>query len=152
MPNSGAKRLRYLLSGITGGMKTQCSLRMLWSGLLMDPGYPQGPASVIFSVRPNRSLSFALGNFATVFQTEVCAILQCAYENIRRAYRNKRILIFSDSQATLKALGGPKVTSELVAECVNALSALAGLNEVTLVWVPGHSGILGNQAADKLVR
>jgi hypothetical protein len=64
----------------------------------------------IFGVRPSRSLSFSLGKFATVFQTEVYAILQCAYENIRRAYRNKRILIFSDSQAALRALDGPKVS------------------------------------------
>jgi hypothetical protein len=93
-----------------------------------------------------------LGNFATVFQTEIYAILQCACENIRRAYKNKRILILSDSQAALKALSGPKGTSELVAECLNALFALAGLNEVTLAWVPGHYGILGNEEADKLAR
>jgi hypothetical protein len=36
-----------------------------------------------------------------VFQTEIYAILLCAYENIRRAYKHKRILIFSDSQAAL---------------------------------------------------
>jgi hypothetical protein len=74
-----------------------------------------GTGSVIFGLRPNRSLSFPLGNFATVFQTEIYAILQCAYVNIRRAYRNKRILILSESQAALKAFNGPNVTSELVA-------------------------------------
>jgi hypothetical protein len=49
---------------------------------------------------------------AMVFQTEIYAILQCAYENIRRAYnKNKWILIFSDSQTAFKALSSPKVTS-----------------------------------------
>jgi ribonuclease HI len=92
-----------------------------------------------------------LGTFCSVFQTEIYAILLCVYENIR-AYKNKRILIFSDSQAALEALSGPKVISRLVKECLEALSALATLNEVTLVWVPVHHGILGNEMADKLAR
>jgi ribonuclease HI len=50
------------------------------------------------------------------------------------------------------ALSSPKVTSRLVAECLNALSELAHPNEVTLVWVPGHRSILGNAEADKLAR
>jgi len=108
--------------------------------------------SGIFGLRPNRSFSFSLGKFATVFQTKIYAILQCACENIRRAYKNKQNLIFSDSQAALKALSSPEVTSGPVAECLDALLALASLNEVTLIWVPGHSGILGNEAADKLAR
>jgi ribonuclease HI len=106
-----------------------------------------GTGSGIFGLRPHRSFSFPFGNFATVFQIEIYAILQCACENIRRAYKNKRILILSNSQAVLKALSGPKGTSELV-----ALSALAGLNEITLAWVPGHCGILGNKEAEKLAK
>jgi hypothetical protein len=70
-----------------------------------------GTGSGIFDVRPNKSLGFPLGKLATVFQTEIYAILQCAYENIRGVYRNKRIFIFSDNQAALKALNGPKVMS-----------------------------------------
>jgi hypothetical protein len=104
------------------------------------------------SIKPNISYSFPLGKFASVFHTEIYAILLCVYENIRRAYKNKWILIFSDSQAALKALSGPKVTSRLVEEYLDALSVLASLNEVTLVWVPRHHGILGNEKADKFGR
>ena len=93
-----------------------------------------------------------MGKFASVFQTEIYAILLCAYQNIRRAYKNKQILIFSDNQAALKALSGLKVISKLVEECLEALSTLATLNEVTLVWVLGHHDILGNEMADKLAR
>jgi hypothetical protein len=69
-----------------------------------------GTGSGVCGLKPNKSYSFSLGKFASVFQTEIYAILLCAYENIRRAYKNKRFLIFSDSQAALKALSGPKVT------------------------------------------
>jgi hypothetical protein len=47
-----------------------------------------GTGSGIFGIRPNRSLSLPLGKFATVFQTEIYSILQCTYENTRRACRN----------------------------------------------------------------
>jgi hypothetical protein len=87
-----------------------------------------GTGSGIFGIRPNRSFSFPLGKFAMVFHTEIYAILQCACENIRRAYKHKWILIFSDSQASLGALSSPKGTLGLVAECLDALSALACLN------------------------
>ena len=111
-----------------------------------------GTGSGIFGKRPKGSFSFPLGKFATVFQTEIYAIFQCACENIRRAYKNKRILIFSDSQAALRALGSPKVTSGLVAECLNVLLTLASLNKLTLIWVPGHCSVQGNEEADKLAK
>jgi hypothetical protein len=44
------------------------------------------------------------------------------------------------------------VTSNLVVECLDAFSVLAGRNEVTLAWVLGHCGIPGNEEADRLAR
>jgi hypothetical protein len=50
--------------------------------------------SSIYGLKANKSYSFFLGKFALVIQTKIYVILQCTYENIRRAYKNKRILIF----------------------------------------------------------
>jgi hypothetical protein len=111
-----------------------------------------GTGAGIFYLRSNRCLCFPLGKYATVFQTEIYATLHCAYENIRRAYKGRWILIFSDSQAALTALGGPRVASALVTACLSVLPSLSGLNEVTLVWVLGHCGICGNEVANKLAR
>jgi hypothetical protein len=83
-----------------------------------------GTGAGIYGTRPDRSFSFSLGKYDTVFQTETYAILESEYENTRRAYKHKLILIFSDSQAALKALSSPKVTSRLVAEGLDVLSVL----------------------------
>jgi hypothetical protein len=69
-----------------------------------------GTGAGIYGKRPERSFSFSLGKYATLFQTEICGILQCAYENIRGAYQHNWILIFCYSQAVLEALSSPKVT------------------------------------------
>ena len=37
-------------------------------------------------------------------------------------------------------------------ECREALQQLADLNRVTLIWIPGHEGIAGNERADELAR
>jgi hypothetical protein len=58
----------------------------------------------------------------------------------------------SDSQAALKALSSPKLTSRLVAVYLDALSVLANRNKITFICVPGHCGIPGNEKADKLAR
>jgi hypothetical protein len=71
-----------------------------------------GTGSGISSIKPHRSFCFRLGKFAMVFQTKICAILQCACENIRRTYKYQ-ILIYYGSQAALKALSRTKMTSGL---------------------------------------
>jgi ribonuclease HI len=58
----------------------------------------------------------------------------------------------SDSRAAIAAL--PKITTEssLVWECMQVLEKLSKSNRVTLVWIPGHQGIPGNEEADRLAK
>jgi ribonuclease HI len=56
----------------------------------------------------------------------------------------------SDSHAALKALKAHTFKSQLVAECLDVLKRLTLKCTVTLRWVPGHTGVEGNEIADQL--
>ena len=121
------------LSGIQTDPKVALALGQVYSG---------GKTGLVFS----------LGVFATVFQAEVFAIMAAVRKRITRGYNGRRITIFIDSQAALKALETVTVKSKLVLECLQCLSELATHNSVQLVWVPGHEGILGNERADEMAK
>ena len=70
---------------------------------------------------------------------------------------NASIAICSDSQTALKALAAAnlaaaKTTSQLVLETMKALTELSIHNCVRLLWVSGHSDIVGKEEADKLAK
>ena len=78
--------------------------------------------------------------------------MQCATLNKLRGVQNERIRICTDSQAAIMALSSHKVTSRLVWECIKTLNELAEHNKITLMWVPGHCGVEGNEKADELAK
>ena len=62
------------------------------------------------------------------------------------------VTIYSDSQATLKALSGRWIRSKVIRNCANNLNELGRFASVHLCWVKGHSGVLGNEEADRIAR
>ena len=97
-------------------------------------------------------LMVPLGSLSTVFQAEVFAIQQAATLIIRSGIVNKCVCIHTDSQAAIKALDNPKIRSKTILSAVNIVNKLGEKNSVTLAWVPGHSGIPGNELADLFAR
>lgn len=113
---------------------------------------PNGVGVGVFCRRPRIEVSINLGRYATIYQAEVYALVLCARELIDRSTSNKNIYIVSDSQAALKALGSYRITSKLVRNCIESLIVLGTNNRVTLLWVPGHQGVAGNEKADALAK
>ncbi|XP_020297787.1 uncharacterized protein LOC109862210 [Pseudomyrmex gracilis] len=94
----------------------------------------------------------ALEQLATVFQAEVLAILECARLLLSKETMSRRIHIYTDSKAAIGALAKTITELSVVRDCIQALNRLGDHNKITLVWVPGHQGIRGNEIADGLAK
>ena len=108
-----------------------------------------GAGAVIYFGNLAEDQSIPLGKNVTVFQAETYAIQQCV-STLKSISVTGELIIYSDNQNILKALDNPKIVSRQVWECAQGLNELAKVNFVNLIWVPGHSGILGNEKADYL--
>jgi hypothetical protein len=83
-------------------------------------------------------------------QAETTAVKISVEELIKSKVRGRNLFIFSDSQATVKALSKSTINTITVKECVDKMNILGKTNNLTISWVPGHSGVPGNEIADEL--
>ncbi len=83
---------------------------------------------------------------------EVAAILDSTTSCLRKRLVKEKITICTDGQVAVAALAASGTKSLLVADCIEKLTVQLEVNQVTLMWVPGYSGIQQNKTADKLAR
>ena len=92
---------------------------------------------------------------STVFQAEIEAIshaCQYALANLKEL-NIKYIKILSDSQAAIKALNKPRITSQSVITTLEYMETLAiEAKHLTLAWIKAHAGTEGNEQADQAAK
>jgi len=112
-------------------------------------------AGVHFPGGKNNDIVKYLGYNSSVFQAEIVAITLAAERLtsfVLQEPEAEEIIIYSDSQAAIKAVVSLRTRSHMVNRCVEALNSLGHLTDVTLRWVKAHAGTIGNETADFLAK
>ena len=93
-----------------------------------------------------------LTKFSSVFTAELFAILQTLYWISTKRY--KKNVIITDSLSSLQAISHCTFGKNVLVNKILMLHSFlvkSGL-EISFIWVPSHSGIYGNEMADKLAK
>jgi ribonuclease HI len=93
-----------------------------------------------------------MGSLSTLISAEVIAVLKFTELLLNKSVMRRRIHICCDSRAALAALAKTTTESCLVWECMQVLAKISEFNNVTLLWIPRHQGIPGDEEADKLAK
>ena len=126
------------------------SIHVFTDGSKMDD--KSGAAYLIRSKSLKKQNFFPLGPLTTVFQAETVAVSEAARELLDLEVKNKKILFLVDSQSAIQALGKYITQGSLVKEAKENLNRLSVSNKVTIQWIPGHEGYMGNEVADRLAK
>ncbi|XP_067131222.1 uncharacterized protein [Centruroides vittatus] len=95
--------------------------------------------------------AFKLGPHCTVPQAEILAIVK-AMDHVYSDWFpcNKTITIYTDSMTALNSIFSPHNRGENIAQIHRYLSTNSHKHVISFGWVRGHTGVPGNEAADRL--
>ncbi len=68
-------------------------------------------------------------------------MLDCVTSCLRKRLAKEQIKICTDSQVAVAALQASEIKSLLVENYIKKLTALSEVNQVIIIWVPGHCGV-----------
>lgn len=118
-----------------------------------------GAAAVSSLTRSSKTTYMGDSETSTVYAAELQGIklaLQMAVEEAERGHQWHKLVIFTDNQAAIRTFQDPRGKSGayIVTEAVALIDRLqVELHvPVEIRWVPAHTGIQGNEAADKAAK
>ena len=116
-----------------------------------------GGAAVLREDREVKRLKVPAGRYTSSYRAELAALAEALsfLRSVGRRWRPRQVLVCTDSQSAIRRLeeGPAAQTDDLANRIWTLLRTISdGGIRIHLQWVPGHSGLPGNELADEVAR